>query len=651
MTSGRVPLRQYADVVEAAPTAIIVTDGEGRIRLFNRQAERCLGWPREDILGEPLELLLPERYRASHVDQRDTFLSAPVSRPMGAGRLLHAQRRDGSEFPVEIGLNPIDTADGPMVMATLVDITAKSHEERKFRMAVEAAPNGMIMVDQQGRITMVNSRVETDFGYTADELIGQPVEILIPARFHQRHHGDRATYLGDPISRPMGTGRDLFAVRKDGSEFPVEVGLNPIHTPAGIEVLAIVVDISERKRLEEQQKKLEQQIQHGQKLESLGVLAGGIAHDFNNLLTGILGNADLALMELSRLSPVLPYLENIQKSAIRAADLCRQMLAYSGKGKFLVQALDLNRLIDEMIHLLRVSMPKGVAFHHHPHPKLPAIDGDATQINQVVMNLITNAAEAIGEQEGAVTIRTGAMDCDLDYLTEFSDMAIPDDVLPGRYVFLEVSDSGCGMDAETRRRIFDPFFTTKFSGRGLGLAAVLGIIRSHKGVIRVYSEKDRGTTFKILFPMSDQVSLPIGEDPRTLEMVAGSPTVLVVDDEQTVRTVARTALESAGVTVLLAGDGREGLERFEAEREAISLVLLDLTMPVLGGEEVFRRIRRQAPDLPVILMSGYSEHELSSRFAGRGISAFLQKPLRPAQLLQHVREALGGAPATAPGAQ
>jgi PAS domain S-box-containing protein len=630
-------MQVFRSVVESAPTAILVMDHAGKIVLINAQAEKYFGYRRNELIGEFIEILLPERFRRYHLAYRADFLLNPSTRPMGIGRELYGLRKDDTEFPIEIGLSPMTTDDSMLVLATVVDITERKRVDDKFRLAVEAAPNGIVMIDPAGKITLINSQIERDFGYSGAELIGQPVELLVPGRFRSGHPNLLQGFLQHPETRPMGSGRDLYAVRKDGTEFPVEVGLNPIETAEGLEVLAVIADITQRKQMEARQKGLEAQIQQTQKLESLGVLAGGIAHDFNNILTGVLGSADLALLTMSAASPARHLLENIQTSAIRAADLCRQMLAYSGKGKFIIEALDLNEVIEEMSQLLHISISKKAVFNYNLYPDLPAVEGDATQIRQVVMNLITNASEAIGDKSGVITVTTGAMECDIQYLAE---LFLAEELVPGFYVYLEVADTGSGMDKETQKKIFDPFFTTKFSGRGLGLAAVLGIVRSHHGAIKVYSEKDRGTTFKILFPCSPKAPLKSLEEALVIESLNGQQAVLIIDDEDTVRAVARQTLELAGLTVLTAPDGREGVKLFEAKKEEIALVLLDLTMPHLSGEEVYRKIRRLRRSVPVIIISGYNEQELSGRFAGKGVAGSMQKPLRPRELLKTVKQVL-----------
>ena len=416
-------------------------------------------------------------------------------------------------------------------------------------------------------------------------------------------------------------------------------------------------EVTERKQAEEERLSLERQVQHAQKLESLGVLAGGIAHDFNNLLMAILGNADLALGELSPMSPARDNLQEIEKASRRAAGLAKQMLAYSGKGRFVVEPIELGELVKEMAHLLEVSISKKVVLKYNFAENLPPFDGDVTQIRQVVMNLITNASEAIGDKSGAIALSTGAMDCDRAYLDGVNEVlrAGLDEPLPeGVYTYVEVADTGCGMDAETIQKIFDPFFTTKFTGRGLGMSAVLGIVRGHQGAIKIYSEVGKGTTFKLLFPASE----PPEEERELAQAKQGtsedvpvpgfSGTILLVDDEETVRVVSKQMLERMGFTVLTAPDGREALKVFREHAGEIVCVLLDLTMPHMDGDEAFREMRRLHPGVTVILCSGYNEQDATQRFPGKGLAGFIQKPYTLAALEEKLREVL---PATDEGEQ
>jgi len=401
-------------------------------------------------------------------------------------------------------------------------------------------------------------------------------------------------------------------------------------------VLATHRDISALKFAEDARHKLEQQMLHAQKLESLGVLAGGIAHDFNNILMAIIGNADLALMRINRESPAVENLHRIEQAAARAADLAKQMLAYSGKGKFVVENIDLNILLEEMLHMLEVSISKKAVLRLDPYQPLPPVEADATQIRQIIMNLVINASEAIGDKSGVIAITTGCMDCDRSYL---KDVWLDENLNDGLYVYLEIADSGCGMDKETLSKLFDPFFTTKFTGRGLGMAAVLGIVRGHRGAIKVYSEPGRGTTFKILLPASGR---PAGlfNDDSLAERLQGNGTVLLVDDEETIRGIGAEMLNELGFSTVTAADGREAVEVFKS-RSDIAFVILDLTMPHMDGEQCFRELRQIDPDVKVIMSSGYNEQEVTEKFIGKGLAGFIQKPYRLSTLQEVIRTVTG----------
>ena len=403
-------------------------------------------------------------------------------------------------------------------------------------------------------------------------------------------------------------------------------------------MVGVAMDITERKQAEEERRTLETQVQHAQKLESLGVLAGGIAHDFNNLLMGILGNADIALNELPATSPARKSIREIETAAKRAADLTRQMLAYSGKGRFVIEPLSLNSLLEEMAHLLEISVSKKVAMKCHFAQDMPMVCGDASQIRQIIMNLITNASESIGDKSGVISIRTGIMHCDRAYL---ADTCLTEELPEGRYAYFEVSDTGCGMDADTLAKIFDPFFTTKFTGRGLGLAAVLGIVRSHKGAIKVYSEPGRGTTFKVLLPAMEQQTPETQTEDHVGNDLRGSGTILLVDDEEIVRKVGRRMLERAGFQVITAEDGEEAIEVFRVHVNEISCIILDLTMPRMDGGQTFSELQRIRKGTPVILSSGYDEQEVTERFAGKNVAGFIQKPYQGVRLLSKIKEVLG----------
>lgn len=389
---------------------------------------------------------------------------------------------------------------------------------------------------------------------------------------------------------------------------------------------------------QEERNAFEAKLQHTQKLESLGVLAGGIAHDFNNLLMAIIGNAELALMDISHANPARKSVMEIETVSRRAADLCRQMLAYSGKGKFVVEPISLNDVISEIGHMLGVSIPKNVVLRYNLTDNLPAVEADASQMRQVLMNLVINAAEAIGESDGIITVSTCSVYCDQHY---FEKTNINENLPNGDYVGIEVADTGEGMDNATVARIFDPFFTTKFTGRGLGLAAVLGIVRGHHGALKVYSEPGKGTTFKVLLPASKKDAIAYEAESIQESSWISSGTVLLVDDEEVLLTVTSKMLARLGFDVLTAKDGVEALEVYKENMDGITCVIMDLTMPNMNGEECFRELRRINETVRVILCSGFNEQDATQRFVGKGLAGFIQKPYRFSTLSAKLQEVLG----------
>jgi nitrogen-specific signal transduction histidine kinase/ActR/RegA family two-component response regulator len=423
---------------------------------------------------------------------------------------------------------------------------------------------------------------------------------------------------------------ETVRVRKDGTSIHVSLTISPIRDLAGHIIAASHSgrDISERKRVEEN-------LQQTQKLESLGILAGGIAHDFNNLLTGILGNASLITEQLPVQSNARGLAASVIQAAERAAHLTRQMLAYSGRGRFLIQPMNCSQQVREITALIAASIPKNVQVRLALDDNLPLIEADTGQFQQLVMNVVINGAEAVGDAPGTLTISTGLEE---PSASEIAGMTFAEGLKPGRYVSLEVRDSGCGMDTATLARIFDPFFTTKFTGRGLGLAAVLGIVRGHAGAVNVRSTPGRGTTFQVLMPLARvQKAAPKTVPPAPKG--GGADTILVVDDEDMVRRAAMVSLERYGYHVVLAEDGKRAVEILQTLGAAISGVLLDMTMPGLSGEQTFQEMRAIRPELPVIASSGYSEAEALARF-GHGIAGFVQKPYTAATLAGKVAEVM-----------
>ncbi len=493
---------------------------------------------------------------------------------------------------------------------------------------LEFAAQGVVATDAGGKIMLVNAKTEEMFGYQRREVLGHTLEILLPERYRSAHSHHRREFFLEPRTRPMGVGMDLAGRRKDGTEFPVEISLSYIREGSRYVALAFITDITERKRLEEQ-------LRHTQKLESLGVLAGGVAHDFNNLLTGIMGNASLASEVVAPSNPARAFLENVVATTQRAADLTRQLLAYAGKGRFVICPVNLSELVREIANLIQASIPKTVQVRLKLDENVPLVEADASQMQQLVMNLVINAAEAIGDNNGTVIVTTGVLQVDEHYLRT---VLAENEISPGEYVYLEVNDTGCGMDAETISRIFDPFFTTKFMGRGLGLAAVSGIIRSHRGAIKVYSARGKGSTFKVLLPVGGAgAERDAAREPGDL---AGTGVVLVVDDEPVVRQTAKSALQRYGYTVLLAEDGQSAIDLFREMSGRVNLVLLDMTMPGITGEETLRQLQLIRTGVQVVLSSGYNEVEAVHRFAGKGLAGFIQKPYTAAQLAEKIKAAL-----------
>ncbi|MAE72422.1 MAG: hypothetical protein CME06_18370 [Gemmatimonadetes bacterium] len=476
------------------------------------------------------------------------------------------------------------------------------------------------MVSPEGLIIDANRAALEALNYEHDELVGKPLALIYAPESKEEMKSAFATWKRTGIVRDT----ELVIQTREGKRLTVILNVTAVHDQDGslLHSISVQHDITERRRREDDQRRMDTVIQQTQRLEGLGVLAGGIAHDFNNILMGIMGHAELALVNLSPLSPAREDLAKIMVASKRAAELCGQMLAYAGKGRIEQQDIFLGDLIEETLHMLETCISKKAILNLNLAKELPGMHGDPSQIRQILMNLVVNASEAIGERSGVITISTGAMESSNEHLPGGHIIVLGE---PGTYVYVEVSDTGCGMDKKTVERIFDPFFTTKFTGRGLGLSAIMGIVTAHKGAFRVYSEVGKGTAFKVLFPM-----IEVAEERHPDGVVGGAwrgaGTVMLVDDEETVRTVSSKQLRQLGLEVLTADDGRQAVEIYRERRADIALVLLDLTMPHMNGEEAYRELRRINPDVRVILASGYSENDIEARFAGKGMAGCLQKP-------------------------
>ncbi|GMU93429.1 MAG: hypothetical protein AMXMBFR4_24870 [Candidatus Hydrogenedentota bacterium] len=508
--------------------------------------------------------------------------------------------------------------------------------EERLRVIFEGMEDAVFVHDLQGRILECNDAACERLGYSRAELLAmRTVDLDTPefaAGFRDRLHEQ----LSHRRFRCEGE-----HVTKDGRRIPVDIHTTLIDFHGYAAILAVIRDITARKAAEREREELQAKVLHAQKLESLGALAGGIAHDFNNLLMGVMGNSSLALQELPPDAPAVEYIRQIEIAAQRAAELSRQMLAYSGRGAFTLQRIDLTSLVREMEHLVGLSVHKDVSIECRLAPDLPAVLGDPGQIKQIIMNLVTNAADAIGNEPGRITIETGT-----EIVTDDShrDDHFSDQLGPGRYAYVEVADTGCGMEESTIRRVFDPFFSTKFPGRGLGLAAALGVVQGHRGAIRVRSQLGEGSSFRVYFPERSPESVEAPAETPAENLWESKGAVLVVDDEELVRNVTRRALERVGFTVLLANDGAEAIEIFRRNCRDIVMVLLDMTMPRLNGEETYIAIREVRDDVQVVVTSGYAEAEMRERFTG--VAAFIQKPYRAGELIALVRNVLSAVPAS-----
>jgi PAS domain S-box-containing protein len=503
-----------------------------------------------------------------------------------------------------------------------------------FERFLDALPDAIVGVKRAGTIVIANQQAAALFGYPRGQLVGQPVELLVPDRFKQRHPGLRDGYFSEPRTRPMGSGVELYAVRKDGTEFPVEISLSTIETKDGTVATAAIRDISARAEGDREQSLVEE-LNQARRLESVGQLAGGIAHDFNNLLGVILNAAQFVADELEPGSPAHDDVEEIQRSAERAAALTRQLLIFSRREVAMLEVLDLGEVIAGLENLLHRALGERVELETMSAKDLAPIEIDPGQLEQVLVNLSVNARDAMPEG-GRLIIEAENAVLDEEFTGSHPSTK------PGAYVRLKVSDTGTGMDEEALQRAYEPFFTTKAEGKGtgLGLATVYGIVTSAGGRIDLYSELGMGTTVKVHLPAAEV-------DPGALKPRAESaPTargqvVLVVEDESDVRRMAERILTHGGYSVIGVGRGAEALEICSDPRQAIDLVLTDVIMPEMLGTELIEKVTPLRPGLPVLFMSGYSHAVLAPEtLAERPGARFIEKPFSRENLLRTVAATL-----------
>jgi PAS domain S-box-containing protein len=617
-------------VIDSIPLMLFVKDPnrDFQFTVWNTKAEELIGIPRQELLGKTDYDILP----AEQVEQ----LRAADIKVLESARQL--------DIPEETILSPVRGA----VLLHTIKVPVRDEEGRvRFLLGIsedltvfkrieaqlcrsQASLSGAQRLARMGSWEWDFAKKEAYWSDGMFRILGLEPGACQPsleAILNLSHPLDRerlnALLDPDAIEGSPET-LDHRVILPDGTERVLLSHLEIQRDAAGkaLRILGTAQDITERRTAEES-------LRQTQRLESLGVLAGGIAHDFNNLLTAILGNLNLAQKQAGSGHPALPYLQKIENTVMRASTLARQMLAYSGRGTFLIKPLDLNRLVQEMTHLLEVSISKKTVFRFALDPFIPWIDADEGQIQQVVMNLVTNAAEAIGDIEGLITLCTRMQILDEEALaTQFTAQ----ELRPGTYVVLEVKDTGCGMEPEVLRRLFEPFYTTKFSGRGLGLSALRGILKSHKGGIQIESEPGGGSTFRLYFPASSERPLAESEPQESPEANQSRGTILIAEDEPMIRLSTSEMLQSLGYRVLEAPDGLVAVELFRTHQDEVSAVLLDLTMPRMDGREALRAILALQPDAKVIICSGYHEQEALQGTEARTITGFLAKPYRLREL-------------------
>lgn len=626
--------RDYAQAIIGTVTEpLLVLDSHLRIQTANRAFFEVFRLSAEEIAERSLYDLDHGQWNLPKVAQLFDRLSADGAETVVDIEVERDFERIGWRV-FQLYARKVDRgSNAGLVLLAMEDISdRKRAAEAKYRRLFESAKDGIVVINgETGEITDVNPYLMTLFGYERADLVGKKFWEAEPLRGMRDARDALERLQREHVVRFA----DVPLKARDERRIDVEVVANTYQEGPRAVAQFNLRDITERKQFDHQ-------MQQTARLESLGILAGGIAHDFNNLLAGILGNAGLALSDAPADSGYQSALKDIVHASQRAAELTSQMLAYAGKGRLVMRRLDLSETVNDISSLIRSSIPKSVELSLNLAEKLPLVEADSGQMQQVVMNLIINGAEAIGEgNKGSVQVVTGheVLSSD-DIRTNFPSS----DLLPGAYVTLEVTDNGKGMDEKTQNRIFDPFFTTKFTGRGLGLASVLGIIRGHQGAIRIRSCPGRGSAFKVWLPATDQIGSAPPPPVSPEELRGRGELILVVDDEDIVLRMTSVILERTGYQVVTAANGEQAVDRVREKKAEISLIILDLTMPVMGGAEALGRIREIAPKIPVIVSSGYDASRANSELKDKNIAGFIHKPTPVPQFLGAIRNALRGEP-------
>ncbi len=626
-------------IFDQAPGGIALAGLNYRLLEVNEALCRMLGYRREELLEMTfLQFTHPEDMEKTQ-DFNRRVASGITDIPPLDKRYV---RKDGSIVHAQVRVGLISDVNGvsQYLVGQITDITDRRLVElellarqKQLTTILTHAPLVLFAINAQGVYTLAEGAGLAAIGRQPGDAVGHSVFDRYAAR---------PDILGD-IRRALAG--ETFTVQRELSGVFFETRCMPQRGADGLisGMIGLSIDISDRLAVAREREKIEHKLLDVQKLESLGVLAGGVAHDFNNLLTAIMGNANLARLTLPPASPAANNLNQIEQASQLAAGLCQQLLAYAGRSRLDPRETDLNSLVRATTDLLRLSIGNHAHLRFNLAPTLPGIMADPAQIRQVLLNIVQNAAEAIGRRDGIIDLTTRVVSHDAAWLAEASTgQHLP----PGNYVCLEVTDNGPGLDRATRGRIFDPFFSTKGNGRGLGLAAALGIMRSHHGALRVVSEPGQGATFTLAFPPNHRPAA--SPTPATLPVRTwrGSGTVLIVDDEEAVRATAAQMIAFYGFTVKQADSGQQAIDSLRQRGSRFDLVLLDLTMPGMDGYATFTALRQLQPDQRIVVFSGYTAQDAKQRFAGQNLNGFLQKPFSTDSLREALREATlsGSAP-------
>lgn len=623
--------------VDTAHLSIFWITPEGRFIYVNDTVCRELGYSRVEMLEMNIEDIT-EYYNTK---SRKEFWDGLKQKSVQKFETVFITK-DGSRLPVIVTNHFVEYQGEEYEVAFSMDISLRKQAEEaiaasesKYRMMVENMNDALLIHDFAGNILDVNHVTCELLEYARDELIGNHLSNIETSEKIRLSRGRTDTIILE--------GSLLFECEfrtKSGKIVPVNVSAKLVSKEGAGTIQSFVRDITELIQEQRRILELESKIQQAQKLESLAILAGGLAHDYNNLMQGIIGNAGLALMDLDPNSPSYASIQGINRSAQQAAELTKQMLAFAGRGSLEVTKIELSNLVERMKNLLKSAISKKAEISFDLSSNSTSIDGDITQIRQIVMNLVTNASEALGENPGSITVKTGSVKCDVVFLREFHAF---ENLPVGKYAYLSVQDTGSGMDETTVSQIFDPFFSTKFTGRGLGLAAVFGIVKRHNAGIKVDTSKGEGTTITIYFPLNLDGSVKKKTSRTFINGLRFSGNILIIENEPEVRRVMEKMLRRVGFTVITASDGEAGLKQFENNSNILKLVILDYMMPRMTGDEVYYRMKRIDENIPVILSCGFNQADTLLQFGKLGVAGFVQKPYDMKKLLEKIAEVINAA--------